>query len=102
MSNSPEAHRKDWTRDQIKQAVYKTGVSLRELSRLSGAASNVCGNALYLSNQAGERLIGEAIGVPPQEIWPSRYQRLRAPQSPHARRSTTLDTSAQRIKNGAL
>lgn len=91
----------DWTRNQIKSAVYATGVSLRALSRRAGAKSNVCGQALHLSNQWGEKLIASAIGVAPQEIWPSRYQRPRPPYSPHVRGSSSLDAPAQRLKNGA-
>lgn len=95
---SPNAE--DWSPDRIKMAVYEIGISIRELSRLGGAAANVCGAALARPHARGEQIIARALGIPPQEIWPSRYQRPRAPRHYHKPDPTTLDALAQRLKNG--
>lgn len=65
---------KDWHRADIKAALEKAGWSLSRLSKHHGYASrNTLKNALDKPWPKAERLIAEAIGIPPEEIWPSRY-----------------------------
>ncbi len=67
---SPE----DWHRADIVAAVRKAGWSLRRLAKHHGYASpNTLTNALARHWPKGERIIAAAIGVAPEEIWPSRY-----------------------------
>ncbi|WP_308571101.1 transcriptional regulator [uncultured Haemophilus sp.] len=63
----------DWHREDIKAALAKKGWSLRQLSFQHGYSSNALKNALDRPWLKGERIIAETIGVPPEEIWASRY-----------------------------
>ncbi|HEB4799377.1 TPA: helix-turn-helix domain-containing protein, partial [Yersinia enterocolitica] len=47
--------------------------SLSALSRDSGLSSGTLANALTRPWPKGEMIIAEAIGITPQEIWPSRF-----------------------------
>lgn len=64
----------DWARIDIIYALHKKGITLANLSRQNGLNSRTLNNALERRYPKGERIIAEAIGVSPEEIWPSRYQ----------------------------
>lgn len=66
----------DWHPADIIAGVKKKGTSLAAISRRAGLASSTLANALTRRWPKGERLIAEALGKQPQEIWPSRYQTL--------------------------
>ena len=63
----------DWHVADIKCALEKKGWSLSRLSKRNGYCRTACKAALHQPLPKMERLIADAIGVPPQEIWPSRY-----------------------------
>ncbi|MBF7979096.1 MULTISPECIES: helix-turn-helix transcriptional regulator [Rahnella] len=63
----------DWHSADIIAALKKKGTSLAAVSRLAGLSSATLSNALARKWPKGERLIAEALGVRPEEIWPSRY-----------------------------
>ncbi|EPK0739244.1 helix-turn-helix domain-containing protein [Klebsiella aerogenes] len=63
----------DWNSADIIAALKKRGTSLSAVSCSSGLASSTLANALNRHWPKGERLIAEALGVLPEEIWPSRY-----------------------------
>ncbi|MCU8103487.1 helix-turn-helix domain-containing protein [Shewanella sp. SM101] len=63
----------DWHRQDILAEVRKTCGSLTHLARESGLASSTLYNALDRKWPKGELIIATAIGVTPNEIWPSRY-----------------------------
>lgn len=67
----------DWHSADIIAALRKRGTSLAALSRQAGLASSTLANALNRHWPKGERLIAEALGVTPEQIWPSRYLRPR-------------------------
>lgn len=67
----------DWHSADIIEALKKRGTSLSAVSRNSGLASSTLGNALYRHWPKGERLIADALGITPEQIWPSRYLRPR-------------------------
>lgn len=67
----------DWHSADIIAALKKRGTSLAEVSRNAGLASSTLANALNRRWPKGERLIAEALGVAPEQIWPSRYLRSR-------------------------
>ncbi|EGJ4667169.1 transcriptional regulator [Salmonella enterica] len=67
----------DWHSADIIAALKKRGTSLTALSRNSGLASSTLANALIRHWPKGERLIAEALGIAPEQIWPSRYLRSR-------------------------
>lgn len=63
----------DWHPADIIAGLRKRGTSLAALSRQAGLASSTLANALNRRWPKGERLIAEALGVAPEQIWPSRY-----------------------------
>lgn len=65
----------DWHSADIIAALKKCGTSLSAISRNSGLASSTLANALTRRWPKGERLIAEALGVTPEQIWPSRYRK---------------------------
>ncbi len=71
----------DWHRADIKAALEKRGLSLARLSRLNGYARSSAPTALHVPWPKMERLIAGAIGVAPQDIWPSRYRPDGTPKS---------------------
>lgn len=65
----------DWHRADIVAELRKAGWSLRRLALHHGYSSaNTLTVAMARPWPKGQRLIAEAIGVPPETIWPSRYQ----------------------------
>ncbi|MFB1117539.1 helix-turn-helix domain-containing protein [Dickeya dadantii] len=63
----------DWHPADIIAALRKKGTSLSAVSREAGLSSSTLANALYRPWPKGELLIANALGVKPEEIWPSRY-----------------------------
>ncbi|MBX4738450.1 helix-turn-helix domain-containing protein [Klebsiella grimontii] len=51
----------------------KWETSLAALSRNAGLASSTLTNALTRRWPKGERLIAEALGIAPEQSWPSRF-----------------------------
>ncbi|EAA8279601.1 transcriptional regulator [Salmonella enterica] len=64
----------DWHPADIIAGLKKKGTSLAAVSRRSGLASSTLANALNRRWPRGERLIADALGVAPEQIWPSRYR----------------------------
>ncbi len=65
--------RPDWHSADIIAALRKTGVSVRGLSIANGYAPGTLKSALKKAYPNGERIIADALGRHPMEIWPSRY-----------------------------
>lgn len=65
--------RMDWHRADIKAELDKRDLSLAELGRQNGLSSTTVKNALDKHYRKGEEIIAEALGVKPEDIWPSRY-----------------------------
>lgn len=63
----------DWDKADIKSALEKAGWSLRRLSMHYELTPNALAIALHRQYAKAEARIAAAIGVPPQTIWPSRY-----------------------------
>ncbi|WP_075202155.1 MULTISPECIES: helix-turn-helix domain-containing protein [Serratia] len=63
----------DWHRAQVIAALKMKKMSLSQLSRRSGYKSTTLANALDRKWPKGELIIAKALGLTPQEIWPSRY-----------------------------
>lgn len=70
--NTP-AEPQDWHRADVIAALKKLGWSVRELSRQAGMAETTLYTALRQPYPRGERIIAQAIGVKPEDIWPQRY-----------------------------
>ena len=67
------AENRDWHRADVVAALKKKGWSVRALSIEAGLAPDTLRVALQTSYPKGERIIAAAIGVKPEEIWPTRY-----------------------------
>ncbi len=67
----------DWHRADIIAALKKRGTSVTALSRENGLAPSTLSNTLRSSWPKGERIIAAAIGVDPEQIWPSRYPQVK-------------------------
>ncbi|MFB1118802.1 helix-turn-helix domain-containing protein [Dickeya dadantii subsp. dieffenbachiae] len=65
--------KKDWHNADIIAELRKKGTSMSAVSRQAGLSSTTLANALFRPWPKGEWLIATAIGVPPEDIWPSRY-----------------------------
>ncbi|MDG6895073.1 helix-turn-helix domain-containing protein [Volucribacter amazonae] len=64
----------DWHRADIIAALHKKGWSLRQLSLKHGySQASTLKNALDRPWLKGEKIIAEAIGIPPEEIWAERF-----------------------------
>ena len=63
----------DWHKADIIAALHKKDTSLAQISREANLASSTIANALTRPWAKGENIIAQAIGVLPEEIWPSRY-----------------------------
>lgn len=68
-----EPKSQDWHRADIKSALEKRGITLRDLSRQAGLSPDSLRNVFTRSWPRAERIIADALGATPQEIWPSRY-----------------------------
>ncbi|AUN95907.1 helix-turn-helix domain-containing protein [Pseudazoarcus pumilus] len=75
MATAPakKASREDWHPADIKAALEKKGWTLRALGEHHGIRGNTLSHTFDRSYPINERRIADAIGVPVQEIWPSRY-----------------------------
>lgn len=65
----------DWHPADVKAALEKKGWSLRRLSIHNGLSANALSMALkpaYTFAKA-EQHVADALGIRPQDIWPSRY-----------------------------
>ncbi|HGF3397309.1 TPA: helix-turn-helix domain-containing protein [Salmonella enterica subsp. enterica serovar Altona] len=65
----------DWHPADIIAGLRKKGTTLAAVSRKAGLSSSTLANALTRRWPKGERLIAEALGVAPEQIWPSRYRK---------------------------
>lgn len=71
----------DWHRADIVAELRKAGWSLRRLATHHGySAPTTLVTALGRPWPKGQRLIADAIGVDPADIWPSRYKNNTTPQ----------------------
>lgn len=66
----------DWHPADVIAALRKAGWSVRSLSKHHGYNPNSLGEALSTKGRRwphAEKLIAEAIGLLPEQIWPTRY-----------------------------
>ena len=68
-----KASPQDWHRADIKAALEKAGWSLAGLSLAHGFSRRSVGMALDQQWPRMEAIIARALHLPPEAIWPSRY-----------------------------
>ncbi len=66
-------HNEDWPVERIKAAIYEKGLSQAALARLAGLSEGAVRFAMLRPVPAAERAVAKLLGVPVQQIWPSRY-----------------------------
>ena len=81
VTNRKKPVQSDWHSAYIIYRLRLRGLSFRKLARLNGYAAGSTSYAAHVPWPKMERLIASAIGVPPQEIWPSRYHDDGSPKS---------------------
>lgn len=86
----------DWHPADIVAAIHKTGWSMRQLSLHHGCSTGVVKTALRMQYPRAERIIADAIGVEPWEIWPSRYGADHQPLRVFRRSSNKNSSTARR------
>lgn len=80
--NKEKNNQRDWHRADIIAALHKKGWSIRQLAFKHGyAGSSSLSQALYRPFPKGERIIANAIGIPPEQIWPTRFQERKLKES---------------------
>ncbi|HHV7522956.1 TPA: helix-turn-helix domain-containing protein [Burkholderia orbicola] len=66
----------DWDKADIKCALEKKGWNVLALAKASGYSNaSALRKAFDSSYPKAERIIASAIGVEPEAIWPSRYEK---------------------------
>lgn len=83
LKKAPEGatQKADWRRSAIKAALEDAGWSLRRLSVHHGYCNRTLNHALFDPYPKAERLIADALGVEPWDIWPTRYDADHQPLS---------------------
>ncbi|ETZ10999.1 helix-turn-helix domain-containing protein [Vibrio parahaemolyticus] len=66
----------DMHRIDIVAALHKKGLTVQDLSVEAGWSKGTLANALRRPWPKGEKVIAKALGMEPQDIWPSRYQEV--------------------------
>jgi Ner family transcriptional regulator len=89
----------DMHRADIVAALRKKGWTLSRLSIHHGYIRTALGNCLRCSWPHGQRLIAEALGVKPWEIWPSRYDEYGQPSSGRRERGGRRSNSTTPVKS---
>ncbi|ELS4260429.1 helix-turn-helix domain-containing protein [Salmonella enterica] len=64
----------DWHRADIKSALEKRGMSMRDLSRMAGLSPDSLRNVFSRHWPKAEVIIATALETRPEIIWPSRYE----------------------------
>lgn len=71
LKNEKKSH--DWHRADVIAALHKRGWSIKRLAEENGLSPSTLRSALEKSYPKSERLIAQAIGVTPEDIWPERH-----------------------------
>ena len=73
MHTNKRVNKQDWHRADIVAELRKRNMSLAELGRVNHLSSSTLKNALDKRYPKAEKIIADALGIAPQDIWPSRY-----------------------------
>jgi Ner family transcriptional regulator len=64
---------KDWDQHDVLAALRRRGWSLRQLGFHHGYSAGALHKAFKQPWPKAERILADAIGIQPMQIWPSRY-----------------------------
>lgn len=65
----------DWP--AILAELHRRGMTLTELARRHGFSGNSCRKVRSQTNYKAQQAIADFIGHKPEDLWPSRYPRVR-------------------------
>lgn len=86
--------------EDIKAAIRKTGATLTSLAEQHGYSESAVRRTLRVRWPAIERIIANRLGMQPEDIWPSRYERRRRVHLPRTIRPeaspVTVKTTCER------
>lgn len=74
--NRIEASDADWHPETIKAELHKMGLSFRALSLNAGYSKDSLKAVLRTPCRTYQQIVADALGVAPEEIWPSRYRTI--------------------------
>ncbi len=74
MMNRKEERVVDWHPEIIKAEIHRRGLSFRTLSLQAGYSKDSLKSVLRTPCKPYQQIVADALGVTPEEIWPSRYQ----------------------------
>lgn len=83
-----------WHPADIRAAVAKRGSTLPRLAEAAGLQAESVRYALKAPYYAGEQAIAAFLGVPAQEIWPSRYDSEGLTKQPRIRKQLIAEQAA--------
>jgi len=86
------SNQKVWDRHAIKAEIHRRGQTLTRLALAAGLDPSACRSALMRPSPGGEAAISAFLGIPPQILWPDRYD-----ASGNRRPSSQLTNPAQEI-----
>lgn len=93
----------DWHAEDVKAAIRKTGISLSVLAVQNGYSPSSLIKALVRKAAPAQQILARHLGIPPQTIWPSRYDEAGCPidlRVSGKRKNSRRGRVAQRQKNG--
>lgn len=68
-----EMNSTDWHRADVKAELEKKGWTLNKLALSNNLAEGTLSNVWRVNYPKAQNIIANALGVPPETIWPSRY-----------------------------
>lgn len=71
LDNQKNTH--DWHRADVIAALHKKGWSVAAVAKANKLSESTLRSALDKPYPKSERLIAQAIGIAPEEIWPERF-----------------------------
>ena len=79
---------RDWAWPDVKAALEKAGSSLAQIARESSVDITAITRVKNIHLPKSQKRIADVIGVPPRDIWPSRYQKAAKTRSRRTRSMT--------------
>lgn len=64
----------DWHPENIKAEIHKRGLTFRVLSLQAGYKKDSLKSVLRTPCKPYQEIVANALGVEPEDIWPSRYK----------------------------
>jgi Ner family transcriptional regulator len=99
MDTQKGTERRDWHPADVKAALEKRGMSLRQLAKDHGYSHFQ--RVLSTHWWAAEQIVAKALNKRPEEIWPSRYETSRANAQRRTRNISVTRSGRIRLESRA-